>query len=284
MSAAWQRPGPRRRPRAPRRPAPPNGRRRLPSDAARRRADRSLRRVFPVKGNASYAREHHDYPAADIMAACGMPVVAVTDGLVLDAVTVDHVRPGGERRLHPGWPGRVGPGRRRRALLRLPLSPSIDPAVRPGERVSAGQELGTVGRTGNASACHLHFGMSPPCARVGDWWVQRGVIWPWSYLDSWRDGGNKSPVDEITSWHATHGCPAAIDQDPVIHVPSTRGRMISCRRGGVEPGLVGVEVVRAAEEALHQFGRRGRPARAEHRLAVAGCGLRSTAARPARRR
>src|SRR5262245_47061993 len=27
--------------------------------------------VFPVVGNASYARTHHDYPATDIMAPCG---------------------------------------------------------------------------------------------------------------------------------------------------------------------------------------------------------------------
>ena len=167
----------------------------------------SLRRVFPVQGKASYAREHHDYPGTDIMAACGLPVVAVTDGVVLDVATVDRYDPA------------VNDGATRGGLSVSVLGDdgvryygshfaSIDRAVQPGARVSAGQELGTVGRTGNASACHLHFGISPPCARVGDWWVQRGVIWPWSYLDSWRDGGNKSPVEEIAAWQADHGCPA----------------------------------------------------------------------------
>ena len=31
------------------------------------------------------------------------------------------------------------------------------PTVREGQRVAAGEQLGTVGDTGNASACHLHF-------------------------------------------------------------------------------------------------------------------------------
>jgi murein DD-endopeptidase MepM/ murein hydrolase activator NlpD len=179
-----------------------------PTVAPTTTAPAALRRVFPVQGRASYAREHHDYPATDIMAACGLPVVAVTDGVVLDAVTVDRYDPA------------VNDGATRGGLSVSVLGDdgvryygshlaAIDPAVRPGERVSAGQQLGTVGETGNASACHLHFGISPPCARAGDWWVQRGAIWPWSYLDSWRQGGNKSPVDEIAAWQTDHGCPAA---------------------------------------------------------------------------
>jgi murein DD-endopeptidase MepM/ murein hydrolase activator NlpD len=74
-------------------------------------------------------------------------------------------------------------------------------------RVRAGQQLGTVGQTGDASACHLHFGISPPCARTADWWTRRGVIWPWSYLDAWRAGKLRSPVAEVAAWQGKHGCP-----------------------------------------------------------------------------
>ena len=46
-----------------------------------------------------------------------------------------------------------------------------------------------------------YFGISPVCAGGSDWWNQRGVIWPWPYLDSWKAGGEKSPLAEITTWH-----------------------------------------------------------------------------------
>src|SRR4051794_33326509 len=38
--------------------------------------------VFPVRCSVSYAHSHHDYPATDIMAARGCPVVAATNGRV----------------------------------------------------------------------------------------------------------------------------------------------------------------------------------------------------------
>ena len=40
---------------------------------------------------------------------------------------------------------------------------AIDDAIEPGVEVTAGQRLGEIGRSGDASACHLHFGISPPC-------------------------------------------------------------------------------------------------------------------------
>ena len=62
-----------------------------------------------------------------------------------------------------------------------------------------------VGKTGNASVCHLHFGISPPCARTGDWWIRRGVIWPWPYLDAWRVGAVRSPATEVAVREAIAG-------------------------------------------------------------------------------
>ena len=49
-----------------------------------------------------------------------------------------------------------------------------------------------MGQTGRASACHLHFGISPPCPGK-EWSVRRGTVWPFVYLDEWRTVANAAP-------------------------------------------------------------------------------------------
>jgi peptidoglycan LD-endopeptidase LytH len=164
--------------------------------------------VYPVAGRTSYGRTHHDYPATDIFAPCGTEVRAVTDGVVLEVSRVDRWNPttdkGGDRGgLSVSLLGDDGV-RYYGAHLR-----TVRSGVEAGVRLRRGAPLGTVGDTGRASACHLHFGVSPPCARTGDWWIRRGVVWPWSYLDSWRAGGQASPVRTVSAWRADHGCPKA---------------------------------------------------------------------------
>jgi murein DD-endopeptidase MepM/ murein hydrolase activator NlpD len=167
---------------------------------------RSLTYVFPVIGRSTYGHSHHDYPATDIITACGNRFVAVADGTILAVRRVDT------------WKPSVNAGATRGGLSVSLLGDdgvryygshlsSIGPAIRAGARVRAGETLGRTGDTGDASACHLHFGISPPCARVGDWWIQRGTIYPWPYLDAWRAGRNKSAVAAVAAWKATHGCP-----------------------------------------------------------------------------
>jgi peptidoglycan LD-endopeptidase LytH len=190
---------------APTSPAPPR--------AAATTAPPARRYAFPVRGPNSYARIHHDYPASDVMTACGNRFVAVTTGVVLAVSRVDR------------WKRSVDAGATRGGLSVAILGDdgvryygshlsAIDPPVRPGARVTVGQPLGRVGATGDASACHLHFGISPPCARAGDWWIQRGTVWPWRYLDSWRAGRPESAVAEVAAWQRTHGCPAKPLADP----------------------------------------------------------------------
>ncbi|RKF25765.1 M23 family metallopeptidase [Micromonospora globbae] len=170
----------------------------------------TARHVFPVRADkVAYHRTHSGYPATDIFADCGEPVVAVTDGTVLEVSRVDRF----DKR------GPLGPDNGGLSVALLGddgvryygshLS-RIAGGVDPGVRVRAGQQLGEVGRTGNANnVCHLHFGISPPCAGQDGWWIRRGVIWPARYLDSWRKGGNRAPAAEVGAWHRRHGCPKA---------------------------------------------------------------------------
>jgi murein DD-endopeptidase MepM/ murein hydrolase activator NlpD len=169
------------------------------------------RYVFPVQSaNAVYAHEHDEYPASDILAPCGTPVVAATDGVVLEVNRVDK------------WNATTDDGAWRGGRFMSILGDDgvryygahftmIVDAMGPGVRVSAGQQIGLVGTTGKSSACHLHFGISPPCGKVGDWWNRRGVVWPWPYLDAWRAGTSKSAVPEVGAWQSAHGCPTAPD-------------------------------------------------------------------------
>lgn len=172
----------------------------------------SPRRVFPVPGEVSYGQTHHGYPATDIMAACGLPYLAPYSGVIHEVNPVDQYDPA------------VNDGVTRGGLSVAILGDdgvryygshfqAIEPGIEPGVRVNAGDPVAVVGATGDASACHVHFGLSPVCG-AGDWFVRRGVIWPWPYLDSWRDGGNAEPLPEIDQWLAANGCPDAATVEP----------------------------------------------------------------------
>jgi peptidoglycan LD-endopeptidase LytH len=41
-------------------------------------------------------------------------------------------------------------------------------------------------------AVHLHYGISWP-TREDIWWVRRGMVWPWPFLDAWKAGEDRSP-------------------------------------------------------------------------------------------
>ncbi|WP_018254746.1 M23 family metallopeptidase [Salinispora mooreana] len=166
------------------------------------------RRVFPVRAsNASYHPTHSIYPATDIFADCGAPVVAVTDGSVLEVSRVDRFDPGGPRGPFNGGLSVAVLGDDGVRYYGSHLT-EVAAGLDPGVRVAAGQQLGTVGRTGNANnVCHLHFGISPPCPGKDGWWIRRGVVWPAPYLDAWRRGVNRSPAVEVADWQRRHGCP-----------------------------------------------------------------------------
>ncbi|MCN0180297.1 M23 family metallopeptidase [Salinispora arenicola] len=167
-----------------------------------------IRHIFPVRaGNASYHPTHSVYPATDIFADCGVPVVAVTDGSVLEVSRVDRFNRGGPRGPFNGGLSVAVLGDDGVRYYGSHLT-EVAAGIDPGVRVRAGQQLGTVGRTGNANnVCHLHFGISPPCPGKDGWWIRRGVVWPAPYLDAWRRGINRSPAVEVAAWQRRHGCP-----------------------------------------------------------------------------
>jgi peptidoglycan LD-endopeptidase LytH len=165
-----------------------------------------LRYRFPVAGcQVSYGRSHHDYPATDIFAARGCAFVAPIDGRVDEVSTADRWSTAGDR----------GADRGGRSVSMVGLDgvryygshlEAVAAGITPGVRVRAGRLLGRVGNSGSArvTAVHLHFGISWP-TRPGVWWVRRGVVYPWRYLDSWRAGGDLSPARAVRAAKAAAG-------------------------------------------------------------------------------
>ncbi|PZF83959.1 M23 family metallopeptidase, partial [Micromonospora endophytica] len=167
-----------------------------------------LPHVFPVRAtNVAYHPTHSAYPGTDIFADCGEPVVAVTDGTIGEVSRRDRYDKQGPQGPYNGGLSVSVLGDDGVRYYGSHLT-KVAAGIAPGVRVRAGQQLGTVGRTGNANnVCHLHFGISPPCLGEDGWWIRRGVVWPAPYLDSWRKGGNREPAKEVAAWHRKHGCP-----------------------------------------------------------------------------
>jgi murein DD-endopeptidase MepM/ murein hydrolase activator NlpD len=169
----------------------------------------SVKYVFPVKAsNVAFHPTHSKYPATDIFADCGKPAVATTSGVVLEVSRKDEYVKGAPDGPKNGGLSVSILGDDGVRYYGSHLS-KIQSGIKAGVRVKAGQQVGKVGRTGNANnVCHLHYGISPPCAKTGDWKVRRGVVWPATYLTSWRKNGNKSPAAKVTSWKKAHNCKA----------------------------------------------------------------------------
>ena len=174
----------------------------------------SVRYTFPVQPaeRASFGSSHHDYPATDVFARCGEAFVAPTSGVVLEVSRVDRWQPDIDDGATRGGLSVTLRGDDGVRYYGSHLG-AIAAEARPGSRVGAGARLGLVGRSGSARfvACHLHFGLSPPCPVPGDWWTRRGVVSPWPYLTSWRRGGQLPPAGEVARWRQANGCPRAPD-------------------------------------------------------------------------
>ena len=164
--------------------------------------------VFPVADcKVNYARAHHDYPATDILAKKGCKFVSPIDGVVDEVNRTDL------------WSGKTNLGIDRGGLYVSVIGTdgvryygshlrTIVKSIEPGVAVKAGQLLGTVGSTGSArgTSPHLHFGISwPTPTQPNVWWVRRGAVLPWKYLDAWNAGKDLSPVKAVAAQLAKVG-------------------------------------------------------------------------------
>ncbi|CAB4589971.1 unannotated protein [freshwater metagenome] len=156
--------------------------------------------VFPVANcTVNYARAHHDYAATDILAKAGCKFVAPIDGVVDEVNRVDLWRSPPNNGIDRGglYVSIIGSDGVRYYGSHLKWIPTN---IQPGLAVKGGQVLGSVGSTGSArgTAPHLHFGISWPTP-ADIWWVRRGEVLPWKYLDAWKSGKNLSPVKEVAA-------------------------------------------------------------------------------------
>ena len=156
--------------------------------------------VFPVAGcEVNYARAHHYYAATDILSKAGCKFVAPINGVVDEVNRTDT------------WSGKTNLGIDRGGLYVSIIGEdgvryygshlrSIPASIQPGVVVKAGRLLGAIGSTGSArgTAPHLHFGISWPTP-AQTWWVRRGEVLPWKYLDAWKAGKDLSPVKEVNA-------------------------------------------------------------------------------------
>jgi hypothetical protein len=118
------------------------------------------------------AHTHHDYPAADIAAPAGSPVYALAQAVVLRSWTQPDPRCGIGLTLQT-FDGQTW------TYCHLSY---LEPTVVPGASLTAGQSVGLVGSTGDATGPHLHLQLDPQSQYPQDEaWFQAfaGVAYRW---------------------------------------------------------------------------------------------------------
>ena len=134
--------------------------------------------IFPVRGAHNYGgsgavfgagRSGHSHQGQDVMARCGMRLVAARGGVVK------------RKKFHSAAGNYVvidGEGTDIDYFYAHLTSPT---PFSVGDRVTTGQQIGTVGQTGNARGCHLHFELWS-----GPGWYSGGAPFdPLPHLQAW---------------------------------------------------------------------------------------------------
>ena len=166
--------------------------------------------VFPVGGGPGVvfaSHTHHGYPAVDIAAPLGSPLYALANAVVLRSWSTPDPACGIGLTLQT-FDGQIW------TYCHLSV---LDPAVVPGASLAAGQQVGLVGATGDATGPHLHLQLQPP----REWpqqeaWFQSfaGVAFTWT--DS---GAADSPTGLRTLAVVGGAAPAA--SGPVFQLVTT---------------------------------------------------------------
>ncbi len=131
--------------------------------------------IFPVAGAHTFgdgfgaARKGHIHQGQDIMAACGTPLVAVSRAKVkfvsFQSLAGNYVVIR-NKKLHQDY-----------MYAHLATTAS----VAKGTVVQPGQQIGIVGQTGDATACHLHFELW-----LGKWYRGGHPVNPMPYLQTYQ--------------------------------------------------------------------------------------------------
>ena len=141
--------------------------------------------VFPVGGgpnNVTASHTHHDYPAVDIAAPMGAPLYALANSVVVRSWDVPDPSCGIGLTLR-AFDGQVW------TYCHMSV---LDPNVVPGASLTAGEPVGLVGATGDATGPHLHLQLQPATA----WPQQEG--WFLSFAGTaytWRDTASLADVN-----------------------------------------------------------------------------------------
>jgi murein DD-endopeptidase MepM/ murein hydrolase activator NlpD len=136
--------------------------------------------IFPVAGAHTFgqgvgaARKGHTHQGQDIMAACGTPLVAVSrakvkfvsfQGAAGNYVVIRN------KKLHQDY---------------MYAHLAARASVTKGTVVQPGQQIGIVGQTGDATACHLHFELW-----LGKWYRGGHPVDPMPYLQTYQGFASK---------------------------------------------------------------------------------------------
>ena len=133
-------------------------------------------RVFPIRGPHDLGRNSANrfgggHDGQDMFAACGTPVVASQGGKVRKAGS------------HPVGGNFIVLTEHETGLDAVYMHLKHRPRLRAGERVETGDRIGSVGDTGNAWGCHLHFEL-------------------WTAPGWWTGGAPFDPLPRLRRWDA----------------------------------------------------------------------------------